>query len=135
MSTVQMINFYYRTRTSSVLCLVTSIQLMRASSFFKFCLLALLFFSCVEAFWNTKNVKSKTEASDMRLNKAPKRTLHSTKKAKAPKVYGKMSKGRQKEKTRKGPKTYLVTTMEDNGHKNKKGVVAIPGHDRYIQTK
>ena len=99
------------------------------SSYFRFYLLALLFFTFVKALWDTKNVESKTEASNIKQKKTPKRALHSTQRVTSPKSYGKMSKGRQKESKRKGPKSYLVQVLEKEKHGS---VKVIPCQDRYI---
>ena len=118
------------------------------ASFFQFYFLSLLFFSYVgwvglglttvqrstilskiEALWETKHAKNKTEASNMRHKKSPKSTVHSMQKVTATKSFGNMVKGREKEKKRKGPKRY---TYELEKKKPKKGVVVIPCHDRYI---
>ena len=95
------------------------------SSYFRFYLLALLFFTFVEALWDTKNIESKTEASNIKQKK----TLHSTQRVTSPKSYGKMSKGRRKESKIKGPKRYSVQVLEKEKHGS---VKVIPCQDRYI---
>ena len=97
------------------------------SSYFRFYLLALLFVSYVEALWHTKNMKSRTEASNRKHRNASKRALHSTQRVASPKSYGKMPKGGQKESKRKGPKSYLVQVLEKENHG---GVKIIPCQDR-----
>ena len=119
------------------------------ASFFQFYFSSLLFFSYVgwvglglttvqrstilskiEALWETKHAKNKTEASNMRHKKSPKSTLHSMQKVTASTSYGNMLKGRQKEKKRKGPTRSYTFELEKK--MQKKGVGVIPCHDRYM---
>ena len=102
-------------------CVLSSFNSFMSSNF-RLYLLALLFFYFVEPLWDTKNVKSITEASNKKHKTTPKRVT-------APKSYGKMSKGRQKESKRKGPKSYSVQVLEKEKHG---GVKVIPCQDRYI---